>query len=125
MSDKKQGLKVELKGDVLTISIGIESLRFAAELSDQLQLPMSSSDDAMNAIVFDEPAFAREVVRELEREEEDGTTPVHRMLDEAFGQVLENGGIGVAAPEWSSKKEWRAALALKKGRVDGTSGYGD
>jgi hypothetical protein len=49
--------------------------------------------------VEDGPAFAAELVTELGREEEDGTTLVHLMLDKAATRALENGGFGIKERE--------------------------
>lgn len=43
--------------------------------------------------------FAREVVRELNEEDEDGTTLIHEMFDAAFNQVIEQGGEGISPVE--------------------------
>jgi hypothetical protein len=45
--------------------------------------------------VTDAEAFARDLVAELNREEEDGTTPVHRMFDAVIQGAIENGAEGV------------------------------
>lgn len=45
--------------------------------------------------VSDPLAFAREVVNELNREAEDGSTRVHRMFDRAMMYAVEQGCEGV------------------------------
>lgn len=45
--------------------------------------------------VVDAQAFALEVLRALNDEDEDGTTPVHRMFDAAFEEAVEQGAEGV------------------------------
>lgn len=65
-------LTVEIKGDELRISIGINTLAYAVQMGGQW-----GSDFYVN-----EPAaFAKSIETELQREEEDGTTPVHRLFD--------------------------------------------
>jgi hypothetical protein len=49
--------------------------------------------------VTDSRKFAAEVVRVLEREGEDGSTPVTRMLDLAFIHAVENGAEGILLPD--------------------------
>lgn len=49
--------------------------------------------------VTDPNAFARDVVSELNREEEDGTTPVHRMFDAVLTEAVEQGAEGVEETE--------------------------
>ena len=46
-------------------------------------------------IVTNVQAFAKSVVRALNEEEENGSTPIHHMFDAAFEQALENGSEGV------------------------------
>lgn len=81
----KKPLSVEIKDDVLTFSIGVETLAYAIQ-----QGPNWPSD----VKVTDARTFAKDVLRELEREEEDGTTPVHRMLDARGRDAMENGSEG-------------------------------
>lgn len=40
-------------------------------------------------------SFAKEVVRALNREDEEGTTPIHRMFDAAFDDAVEQGASGI------------------------------
>lgn len=47
--------------------------------------------------VTDEPTFAKELMIQMNRESENGTTLVHRMCDEAIKKVLESGGDGIDA----------------------------
>lgn len=49
--------------------------------------------------VTDEDAFARDLIGELNREEEDGTTPIHRLLDAMINEALESGGEGIEEHE--------------------------
>lgn len=39
--------------------------------------------------------FAKEVVRELNSEDEEGTTAIHKMFDAAFIEAIEQGAEGV------------------------------
>lgn len=86
---KDQQLKVEVVDDRLVISIGIGLLAFAVQASSD------ASGWPEDWYVSDPAAFAAEVARQLENEEEDGTTPVHRMLDAAALEALEQGADGV------------------------------
>lgn len=85
---KDDHLKVEIVDDRLVISIGVGLVAFAVQTPDATDWP--------NDFYISDPAvFAKELVRALEDEEEDGTTPVHRMLDAAALATLENGGLGI------------------------------
>ena len=39
--------------------------------------------------------FAKDLTSELNREEEDGSTPVHRMFDKAINDAIEAGAFGI------------------------------
>lgn len=83
--------------DQFTISMSVDALIFAllhCPYADRLCL----SDDGQyeeRLKITDKAAFLREFVRELQAEAEDGTTLVHRMLDAAFEQAVENGAEGI------------------------------
>lgn len=75
-------LTVEIVDGKLVISIGVETLAFAVWHGDVL-------DDGDR--IADVDAFARDVVRQLVDEDEEGTTPVHKLLDEAALTALDQG----------------------------------
>lgn len=81
-----QHLSVKIEDGQLKISIGIALLAFAVQTQDQWPEEFYVSDIR---------EFANSISRRLQREEEDGTTPVHRMLDAAADEVLEQGDDGV------------------------------
>ena len=86
-------LKVEIIGDELVISIGVDALAFAVQAGQQWPY-----DAEMKNLcpITDAGVFAQEVLRELDRElGEDGTTRIHRMFDEAALKALEWGAQGV------------------------------
>ena len=85
-----KGLTVELNKTSLVIRVPIGVLRMGAP---------HAWDQAWGEhqfFVSDQLIFAGEVRAELEREEEDGTTLVHRMLDKAMVEAAEQGGEGIA-----------------------------
>jgi hypothetical protein len=67
-------LTVSVEDGVLRIEIGINTLAFATQMGDQW--------DA-DCYINDPEAFANSIEGVLCSEEEDGSTPVHRMLDSA------------------------------------------
>lgn len=77
---EKQALKVKVEGGRLTISIGVETLAYAARQSPQF--------DGGRLTVSDVGGFASAVAKVLEIDDEVGT-PVQKMLDEAFNEVVE------------------------------------
>jgi hypothetical protein len=84
MKGKDDGLAVALVDGRLVISIGVNTLAHATAYADD---PVK---------IVDPDLAAEEIVRELTREEEDGTTPVHKLLDKAVFDAWENGGEGFA-----------------------------
>lgn len=84
-------LKVEIINKKLVISIGLEALAFAVEYSDSWPIDEFIVDPG---IYGDYKDFGESIVQYLEFEEEDGTTPVHRMLDSVVLEALEQGAEG-------------------------------
>ena len=87
---RKSRLRVQVIGGELVIRIGVETLAFAAERNGRL-----FDDHDRGPEVTDPDLFALEVVRELEDEEEDGTTPLNELLDIATEKAFENGADGI------------------------------
>lgn len=86
----KQPLEVECGGGELRITIGISTLCFAVTRGD------AWGNHGLTAFkVTDEEAFAEGILRELRREDETGATMVHRMLDAAAKQAVEQGSEGI------------------------------
>ena len=94
---KDQPLKVEIIDGVLSISIGVGTLRFSAEHAPGPPLTWydDESEEFMKYGISDEAEFAKDVLRELLHEREDGATPVHILLDQAMWKAIENGSLGV------------------------------
>ena len=76
---KDKPLTVEIVDGVLNISLGIDILCFATQ------------SEIYDFKIVDNNGFSNDIINELLSEEEDGTTLVHRMLDEAANNAIENG----------------------------------
>jgi hypothetical protein len=76
----------------LVISLSIETLAHAARNSEYF---FNCAENGMNLTITDEATFAESVARSLNREEEDGSTPITRMLDKATDWVIEQGEEGI------------------------------
>ena len=76
-------LEIEVKNGQVIISIGVETLCFAtqAEIHDFK--------------ITNKEGFVKDLINELNAEEEDGTTLVHRMFDKAADNAIENGSENV------------------------------
>lgn len=93
-----KGLKVTINdAGTITIRISASSLKFAAQRCPRLE----TLDDATGDYLLPKinaKVFAKEVWRELVREQEDGTTPVHELFDKAFEDACEQGADGILMP---------------------------
>ncbi len=102
MESKAQILEVKLERDVLTISVGINTLGIAIEAA-----PFMTEGE----IVFDEKTgnqllpkvvncqeLAESVLEALKFEDEIGTTMVHKLFDQAAENALEDNFCGIEFP---------------------------
>ena len=81
----------KIVGDKIVIELRIDVLANESVMPDDL---MDENLDPLYEVT-DAHAFAKYFVDELNREEEDGTTPVHAMFDKAFTEAVENGADGI------------------------------
>lgn len=94
MSDKTKPLTCECKDGELIIRIGVITLRKAAESCPRLF--GVNRDDPPFVYVIDSEQLAADVRRELMHEDEDGSTPLHRLLDQAIIDTYEDGSTAFA-----------------------------
>ncbi len=80
-------LEAKIIGEQLVISIGISTLAYAIQ---------NGTDDWVGKITS-EAGFAQDVIDELLNEEEDGTTLVHKMFDEAAREAADQGSEYVSS----------------------------
>lgn len=85
-------LTITIENGVMTIAVGLDVLAFATENHPDLY---DAERDRGRYKVTDPALFCREVIHELHREEEDGTTAVHVMLDTAILNAISDGAEGV------------------------------
>lgn len=92
---KDQPLTVEIKDDEIVIRVGIDVVKWALEHHrDSQPFNEETSKYEQKWIVSDASEFAKEVLSEMDREEEDGTTPLIEFLDKMCMAALEAGSIG-------------------------------
>lgn len=84
---KNQELIVCIDADRLMISIGVDTLLHATVESGANRY-LGDPDFR----ITDRVGFVNDYLNQLLREEEDGSTPVHMMLDKAVSDMLNNGG---------------------------------
>ena len=84
---KNTNLTVEVKEDALLISIGTETLCHSCEVGRRYGLS--------DIKITDKKQFLASLTRQLEFQDEDGSTLMHEMFDSAVTAMLENGELGV------------------------------
>jgi hypothetical protein len=84
------GLTVQATATHLIVSIGLNALAISAEQCPAL---WDGETDTPTVTVTDRMGWAQDVIHELEREEEDGTTPLHTLFDAAFVRAIEDGSL--------------------------------
>lgn len=104
-------LTIAIEGDELVIRAPVSLLANAVTYDPQLQLYDDDLDESFSPEVTDENKWASEICRSLEREEEDGATLVHRMLDKAAINALECGAEGIDTADYLRDRA-RAARAF-------------
>lgn len=82
----------------LVVSIGVATLANALEWSPDLEAYDKATDSYERPTVTDPEQLAKDIASALCQEEEDGTTPVHRLLDKAAATALEWGCEAVVLP---------------------------
>lgn len=75
-------LKIEVVDGKVIISIGVDAMCHAIKMGPAWY---------DNFQITDQAGFVDDIVSELTREEEDGSTLVHKMFDEAARGAVENG----------------------------------
>lgn len=83
---KNLPLETRIENEMLSITIGTDMLCHAVEIGRACGLG--------GIKITDRAVFTQEILNELDRESEDGSTPVHRMLDKAVSRAIENGAQG-------------------------------
>jgi len=91
--NKDTPLTVNIEGENLVIRIGLECLAFGAENCPE---PFFWDERGRPRVkIFDRVAWAKEILRQLCHEEEDGATPVDTLLDDMAMKAIEDGAQGV------------------------------
>ncbi len=92
---KARPLGIKLKNGEIVISVGVDTVKWALERHVDSQ-PYNEKTGGFDQkwIVSDVLLFSKDVILEMSREEEDGSTPLIRFLDAMCVAALENGSIG-------------------------------
>lgn len=84
-------LEIEVKDGALVITMPVELLCHAVQFGND----WPCNEHGPTARINNAEGFAHDIVRALEREEEDGTTLVHRMFDKAAIEAIEQGAESI------------------------------
>lgn len=103
-----EGVCVYVSGGRLVISIGVDVLASAADNSPAFERDDGDFDKPPKYRVTDADVFAAEIALALQDEREDGSTPIHLLLDAAFQAATDDGCDGVDYGD----DDARAALGL-------------
>ena len=87
------------KSGTITIRITKADLKRAAVHLPDFEEFDEDTGDILIPKVVDAAAFADAIYHQLNDEEEDGTTIVHRMFDDAIKEAVEQGAEGVVFPD--------------------------
>lgn len=85
-----------VEGDELVMRITLDALCHAVTFGDN----WPTQDNGLSgATITDRDLFVKEIIRELERENEQGATPLHFLLDNAALAAIEAGSEAVELHE--------------------------
>lgn len=88
--------KISVEGRDLVIRIDTDTLLHSVTMADSW--PTDYAGQSLAAIV-DRPLFVQEIVDQLQHEDEQGATPVHRLFDEAADEAMNAGSQAVEIRE--------------------------
>ena len=89
-------LTVDIIEDEIIIRIGIGTLAWAFEhMEENNPYDDAARDFVQKWKVTDPMEFATDVVRELTNEEEDGSHPLNRLLDQVSNAAVDQGSLGI------------------------------
>jgi hypothetical protein len=89
-------LTIKIENDAIVIRLPFETLKFASEQSPKLATYDHDKSDWRRVKVTNIQEWAKEVLRALRHEEEDGSTPVDMLFDKMFEAAVEDGAEGIA-----------------------------
>lgn len=87
--DNTESAKAVVRDGFILIALPI------ANLGAALEGAWASGHQDGRYRVTDAEVFAKEVVHELNREQEDGTTPIHLLFDKCMYEAIDQGAEGV------------------------------
>lgn len=98
MKNKWKPLKATVKADGrIAIEIGVATLAHTLAFGDKFNRFDEGLNDYRRTFAVSDPVeFARDVVRALNDEEEDGSTRLTEIIEEAMEAAISDGSLGLA-----------------------------
>ena len=89
-------LTVDIENDEIIIRIGIGTLAWSFDRMEENNPWSDAKRDFVQSWKVSDPLeFAKDVVGEMTREEEDGSHPLNRMLDKVSTDAADQGSLGI------------------------------
>lgn len=89
-------LEAKIERGALVIRIGIQTLAHAVTYSDWANPYEDETGDYLRSfVIVDAPQFAADVIHEMLREREDGSTPLSDFIDRMSEAAVSDGSLGL------------------------------
>jgi hypothetical protein len=89
-------LEVKIEKGALVVRIGIHTLAYAVTYSDWANpYDEPTGDYIRDFAIVDAPQFASDVLHEMLREREDGSTPLSDFIDKMSEEAINQGSVGL------------------------------
>jgi len=91
-------MRVEIEGNEVVVRLTVDALVSATERGPALDdlIHGRGGNESTRVNVTDRLVWVDEFIRELRREEEDGTTLLHRAFDAAISRAVDSGAFGLS-----------------------------
>ena len=91
-----RSLEARIERGALVVRVGIQTLAHAVTYADWAnQYDEQSGDWLRNFAIMDAPQFASDVLHEMLREKEDGSTPLSDFIDQMSENAVNDGSLGL------------------------------
>lgn len=100
MTSTTRPLQAFIEGEEVVIRVGIDTMRIAFENSEENSRFDEGKREYVPVYAVSDPLlFAKDAIIEMEREGEDGSTPLTGFLDKMMAEAANQGSLGIADDE--------------------------